>query len=158
VLGDISRRHAKIHRRGESYFVEPLQTTRLAGREVSGSTLLTNGDEITLGRNVQFRFRQPNALSASATLTLISHHRTQPSSDSILLMGESCILGPSRSSHIVCAPWTREVILFRRGAELFVRANESLIVDGEQCNGKSRLTRRSRVIGEEFSLSLEELS
>ena len=75
-------------------------------------------------------FRRPHALSATARLDFLSNHRTQPSADAVLLMAESCILGPGRHCHVVCRDWPREVILFRQDNELYCRAAGGLEIDG----------------------------
>jgi hypothetical protein len=157
IQGDISRRHAKIQRRGEGYFLQPLQTTSVQGIAIREPELLTSGDLVTLGRTVRLQFRKPSPLSATAVLALASHHRLEPSADGVLLMGDSCILGPGPGCHIVCPDWTRELVLFRRGAELFIRADEQLEIDGAKVKGKGKLSRTSRVVGEQFSMSFEEL-
>ena len=43
-----------------------------------------------------------HVLSASARLEMVSRHRTQPHVDGILLMAESCVLGPKWQNHVVC--------------------------------------------------------
>ena len=89
IQADLSRRHAKISRLGDGYVIEPWQTTRVNGQVIRGKTLLSDGDEIDLAQAVHLRFRQPHALSASARLDFVSHHRTHPKADGVLLMAES---------------------------------------------------------------------
>jgi tetratricopeptide (TPR) repeat protein len=157
ILADISRRHAKIRRDGEGYTIEPLHNLRLNGQEIRENSLLSDGDEIDLGSGVRFRFRRPHALSGSARLDLISRHRTQPYADSILLMAESCVLGPRWQNHVVCPEWEADVVLYRQDDELFCRAMEAIEIDGELCDGRGRLNSNSHVAGSDFSMSLEEL-
>jgi hypothetical protein len=45
ILGDLSRRHAKIRRMGESYVVEPLGPVAVGGTPVAAPTLLASGDD-----------------------------------------------------------------------------------------------------------------
>ncbi len=94
IQADLSRQHARICRQGDGYIVEPLALTRVNGQLVRGRTLLSDGDELEFAGAVRLRFRQPHALSASARLELLSHHPTLPKADGILLMAESCVLGP----------------------------------------------------------------
>ena len=101
VLADISRLHAKIRRDGESYLIEPCRATRVNGRPIDSATLLSDGAEIELGDGVKFRFRLPNPLSRTARLDFISRHRTQPTTDAVLLLAESCIMGPHGGAHRV---------------------------------------------------------
>ncbi|MFV1966917.1 MAG: FHA domain-containing protein [Pirellulaceae bacterium] len=157
ILADISRRHAKIRREGESYVIEPMHATRVNGRSVQSKTILGDGDEIELGGGVRFRFRQPHALSGSARLEFASRHRTQPYADSVLLMAESCVLGPRGQNHVVCRDWTGDIVLYRHDDRLYCRAMESIEIDGRLCDGRGRLDGNSHVVGSDFSLSLEEL-
>ncbi|MCA9121977.1 MAG: FHA domain-containing protein [Planctomycetaceae bacterium] len=157
ILADISRRHARIARDGEGYTVEPLHILRLNGESIQTKTILSDGDEIEFGSGVCFRFRRPHALSASARLDVISRHRTQPFADSILLMAESCVLGPRWQNHVVCCDWEADVVLYRQDGELYCRAMEAIEIDGELCDGRGRLSTNSHVAGSDFSMSLEEL-
>jgi hypothetical protein len=157
ILADISRRHLRIRRESGSYVVEPLHTTRLEGRSIQSVTPLSDGDEIELGSGVRLRFRQPHALSGTARLEIISRHRTQPYADAILLMAESCVLGPKWQNHVVCRDWAGDVVLYRQDDALFCRAADAIEVDGKLCDGRGRLEANSRVVGADFSLSLEEL-
>lgn len=157
ILGDLSRKHARIRRSGEGYVIDPLQTVKLNGKRIDRSTALCDGDELELGTGIRFRFRRPHALSASARLEPISRHRIQPSADGILLMAESCVLGPKWTNHVVCRDWSGDVVLYRREEELFCRAMTSIEIDGQQCDGRGRLLPGSRVVGSDFSMCLEEL-
>lgn len=157
VLADISRRHVKIRREGEGYVIEPLHVLRINGKSVQTRTVLKDGDEIEVGAGVRFRFRRPHALSASARLDLLSRHRTQPYADSILLMAESCVLGPRYQNHVVCPEWDGDVVLYRQDDALYCRAMDAIEIDGELCDGRGRLTSNSHVAGSDFSMSLEEL-
>ena len=157
VLGDISRLHAKIRRDGESYLIEPCRTTRVDGRVIDRVTLLIEGSEIELGDGVKFRFRVPNPLSRTARLDFISRHRTQPTTDGVLLLAESCIMGPGGGAHIVCRDWPSDVMLFPQGSTLYCRAAGRFQIDGHEVETKGAITRSSQVVGEDFSFSLEKL-
>jgi hypothetical protein len=157
LLADISRRHARIHRECGTYVLEPFHATRLDGRSIQGKAPLSDGDEIELGTGVRLRFRQPHALSGSARLEFISRHRTQPYADAVLLMAESCVLGPKWQNHVVCRDWSSDVVLYRQDEDLFCRAKEAIEIDGQLCDGRGRLDGNSHVVGGDFSLSLEEL-
>jgi hypothetical protein len=110
---------------------------------------------LELGRGLRMRFRQPHGLSASARLEILSRHRTQPGCDGILLMAESCVLGPKWQNHVVCREWPGDVVLYRQGDELFCRAMEPIKIDGVTLDGRGRLQPNSQVTGEEFSFTLE---
>ncbi|MDD4269188.1 MAG: FHA domain-containing protein [Pirellulaceae bacterium] len=155
ILGDLSERHAWLRRDGEAYLVEPLRPLRVNSQPVDGVTTLQDRARILLGDRVELRFRRPHPLSATARLEFRSGHRTQPSSDAVLLMAETCVLGPSRQSHVVCRAWPHEVVLYRRGGELFCRTAGSFQIDGRPVKRDGRVWTNSRIEGSGFSLSLE---
>lgn len=157
LLADVSRKHAMIRRQAGAYILDPLHAVQVDGRPAGGPTLLSDGDEIELGSVVRLRFRQPHALSATARLEFLSPHRTQPASDGVLLLAESCILGPSLQNHVVCRAWSGDVVIFRQDEGLYCRAQEPLEVDGQVISGRARLQPNSRICGSDFSMSLEEL-
>ena len=168
ILGDISSRHASIRRDGEGYVIEARREVWVDDRSVDRTALLGDGCDITLGKGVRLRFRRPHALSATARLDLLSRHRTEPPTDGVLLMADSCILGPGPHCHVVCRDWPNEVILYRYGEELFCRLGgagrtemhqiEPIEIDGQLCKGQGRITRNSHIRGKGFSFSLEELA
>jgi len=155
ILGDLSARHARIRRDGEGYLIEAFREVHVDGRPVEHLALLADGSKIQLGGSVRLVFRRPHALSATARLDFASHHRTQPSVDAILLMADSCVLGPRRHSHVVCPDWPADVVLFRQEKDLYLRSSGAFEVDGVRCRGAERICRTSRVVGGHFSLSLE---
>ena len=157
ILGDVSRQHAKIHRNGEGYLVTPLRPTRIQGREINSVTSLADGSLLELGEGVQLRFRRPHALSGTARLEFVSRHRTQPSCDAVLLLADSCILGPAANSHVVCRQWSRQIVLYRQDGQLWCRTSGAFQIDGRSYEGQGPLARGSQVVGEDFSLSLEEI-
>jgi hypothetical protein len=138
--------------------VEPLADVRIEGKWISRATLVADGDEIKLGESVQLRFRQPHALSCTARLDFLSHHRPQPFADAVLLMADSCILGPGSRNHVVCRHWSGDVVLYRTAEDrLGCRAGESMEIDGRRYSGHGPITTHSRVTGTDFALSLEDL-
>jgi hypothetical protein len=157
ILADLSRRHAVIRRDAGAYVLEPLQQTRIDGREITTTTLLADNHVIQLGDNVRIRFNKPHALSATARLTLESHHKTQPSADAVLLMADSCVLGPNRHCHVRCRQWKRDVVVFRQNDQLFCRADEPLSIDGVAAAGQNEIHSGARVEGEDFSFAWETL-
>ena len=156
ILGDLSSRHARIWRDGGGYLIEAIRDVRVDGRPVSRVSLLGQRARIELGDTVQLLFRRPHALSATARLDFLSRHRANPSVDAILLMADSCVLGPKPHSHVVCRDWPREVVLYRHEDELYCRSRGTMRVDGVPCEARGRITRNSRVEGDRFSFSLEE--
>ncbi|MBM4000901.1 MAG: FHA domain-containing protein [Planctomycetes bacterium] len=155
MLGDLSRTHATIRREGDGYVLEPTAATRIGGRPIDGPALLRDEDVIELGPSIRLRFRQPHALSATARIDFASSHRPQPSVDGVLLMAESCVLGPRKSNHVLCREWAKDVILFQRDGRLYCRASEPIEIDGNLFDGRGEITRRSRIVGGDFTLSTE---
>ena len=157
ILGDLSRRHAVIRRDREAYVLTPLHRTAVDGRGVTEPTVLRDKSVIKLGDGVELRFRKPHALSATAVLEIISHHRTEPAVDGIVLMSESCILGPQSHSHVRCRGWSGDLVLFRRGDELMCRTQAPVEIDGQTCVGQAAIAANCRIESDEFGLSLEEI-
>ncbi len=157
ILGDISKRHARICRDGEGYLIEALRPVYVNDQPVQGRTTLSDRAIIRLGDRVELRFRRPHALSTTARLEFVTGHRTQPSSDAVLLMAETCVLGPSGHSHVVCHNWPEEVVVFRRHGELFCRTGGTVEIDGVATRRRGLITRSSHVQGDRFSFSLEPL-
>lgn len=159
ILADLSRRHAVIRRQGEAYLLEALRAVKLNGRAVEHPAPLGLDCQIELGEGVRLRFRQPHPWSLSARVDVVSRHRTQPSSSGVLLAHDTLVLSPRPESHVVCPNWTSEVVLFRQAEQWHCRARVvELQVDGRSVSGGAPLTRQSRVVGPDFSISLEPVS
>lgn len=158
ILADLSTRHAIIHRSGEGYLLEPIRPTRIDGRDVNGVTAMADGNVIELGGAVKLRFRRSHALSATARLEFVSRHRTQPPTDGVLLMAESCVLGPAAQAHVVCPGWSREVVLSRNQGQLQCRAGGPVEIDGTTYDTVGPLTLGSHVTGDDLAFSLEQLT
>jgi hypothetical protein len=116
---------------------------------------LRDGDRITLGTSCQVRFHQPNAVSATARLEIASGHRLPLSVDGVLLMAETCIIGPAAGSHLVIPELTRPVVLTRRKEGLSVHAVGEITIDGQKLKDRGNLTLRSTVAADDFRLSIE---
>lgn len=158
ILGDLSARHIRIRRDAEGYLAQVRRPIKLNGRVVEDAAPLPADCELEAGAGVRLRFRRPHPLSATAQLFSTSRHRTQPSTDGVLLMAESLVLGPGPQCHIHCPTWTREVILYRVGAgPLWCRAAGTLEIDGRRLDGCGPVSLDSHVTGDDFSLSLEAL-
>ena len=157
ILGDISSRHARIRRNGEGYLIDAIRDVRLDGRPIAKVASLRDGSRIVLGEGVRLLFRRPHALSATARLEFDSHHRTQPAADGVLLMAQSCVLGPSPHSHVVCPGWSGEVVLYRHDEQLYCRTPGRFEVNGRRCRDREPITRNSRIEGDSFSMKLEEI-
>jgi hypothetical protein len=155
IVADISRRHAVIRREAENYVLSPIAKTKVDGMPITQDAPLVDGATIELGEGVKLRFRRPNALSGTARLEFVSHHRTKPHVDAVLLMTSACILGPKRNCHVVCSDWPADVILYRDGDQLYCRCAGSIVVDGIPQHGRAPIAIRSQITGDDFSLQLE---
>ena len=157
ILADLSSRHARIRRDGEAYMIDAFRDVRVGGRPVDATGLLSDGSHIEIGRSVELQMRQTHPLSLTARLDFLSRHRTQPPADAVLLLADSCVMGPKPHSHVLCRDWTREVILFHHDGKFYCHANGRFEIDGVAYKNRGQLRVNSRVCGEGFSFSLEPL-
>ncbi len=155
ILADISRRHAVLRRESGSYVLEPFSPVKVDGRAITGPTPLPANCEVELGP-VRLRISRPHALSATAVVKVLSGHRTVPAADAVLLLGESCVLGPKQHSHIRCWNWGGELIIYRQGERLCCRSGGGLSVDGVPVAGEAILLPGARIEGQDFALSIEQ--
>jgi hypothetical protein len=158
ILADLSRRHAAIRRDGGAYVLEPIHAVSVDGRPVSTPVVLADNQLIQLGDSVKLRFTRPHALSSTARLVLESHHKTTPSVDAMLMMADSCVLGPNRHCHVRCPDWRQDVVVYRQNDRILCRTEGQLVVDGVAANGASEIVSGQRVEGEEFSFTWEALA
>ena len=96
-------------------------------------------------------------MSATARLTPLSHHRTEPRVDAVLLMADSCVLGSASHSHIRCDHWQSEIVLIARGGQLSCRTTGQVVVDGIEGTGLRPLHPKSRIESGELGISFEPL-
>jgi hypothetical protein len=157
LLADLSRHHATIRRDEEGYTIEPLRDVRLDHHPINQTSWLQDGSLIELGPALRLRFRRPHPLSATARLEFLSHHRTQPSAAAVILMADTCVFGPGPNNHVVCRDWPHDVVLHRQHGGMFCRSASPIEIDGKPYPQTGPLTTHSRVAGEGFSFSLEEI-
>ncbi len=156
LLADLSRQHIKLRRSVGDWMLMPLAPVWMDGRLMEGPALLTDGAELRLGETARLRFRQPHALSATATLTVESGHRTHPAADGIVLMAESCVLGPKPHSHIRCRDWATDLLLFRTTEGLLCRSEAGLLVDGVPTKEPIKILPGLPIEGQDFTICIEE--
>ncbi len=157
LLGDLSRKHATLVRDGDGYILKAHQDTYINGKRIEASAL-RNGDVIRLGATLELEFHQPSPVSSTARLEIVSRHRLPMAVDAVILMAETCIVGPSPQAHVPAPALEAPLVLYRQGASLWCRASGEFTVDGEERSSRSPLTLRSCVRGEGFSFSLEPMS
>lgn len=158
ILGDLARNHLKLIRSSEGYVLEPFGYVSVNQQAIEQKTLIKNGDLIELTGGIKIKFVKPHPLSGSARLVFESAHRTQPWSDAVLLMAESCVLGPNMRNHVVCREWAEDLVFFRKNGRLFCKSFQAVSVDGSIIEGKGELRPNSHIEGEDFSMTLEPLS
>ena len=162
VLADISRRHVKIAREQGEYYIEPLAELKVNSEIVTDRITLQHRDWLTLGKDLEIVFLKPHPLSGTARLEIKSKHRTNPSCDSILLMSDSCIMGPRTNNHVYCRFWNDNVLLFRdrlsNDGKLNCKSEAKIHVDGVPAPENFEVNKSCRVEGRDFSFSFEMLS
>jgi hypothetical protein len=162
IMADISRRHATIRRDGEHYLIDPLRPCFIDGRTIGESARLGTSAELGLGADwnaaVRLRFRLPHAASLSARLDLESGHRFRPHADGVVLLADTCLVGPAKVCHVVAPGADRTHVLCRRADGTIVfRTSGSYDVDGRKAVETSVVTRSSRIAGDDFLWQLEPL-
>lgn len=155
IVADLSARHLEFLRGSDGWQVVPGGEVSIGDRRLEGPEALVTGDVLSLAGNVRLKFERPHPLSLSARVSIVSRHRTRPWSDGIVLMGETCLLGPRSRDHVQCRGWSSELVLHRKDGELKVRYGEPIEIDGRPCSGVGAVTTRSRIVGPDFSFSLE---
>lgn len=155
VMAQISRRHATFERIEENWFIRPHAATVISGVPISDRSLLRSGDEIVLADRVRLGFRIPNVLSGSAVIDFQSHHRPPRAVDGIILMSDSCLMGPRADHHICCPDWTEQIALFRQNGQLRCRSGMRLKFDGTQVSESGVLRDGTVVSGEELRFRVE---
>ena len=158
LLASLSRRHATIHRDDGGYLLEPHGPTRVNQRQAAEWTELTDGADITLGNTVQLGFHRPTVLSGSARLSFQRDHRPSHSLDGVVLVADTCLLGPGRDCHIRCPEWEDSVILIPRDRQWLVRSPRvALEVNGRRLRGESEIGHGQVVTGPDLRFHIEPL-
>jgi hypothetical protein len=157
IMADLSRLHAWIERDVEGYLLRAVRPASVNGCAVREKAVLGPESEIMLGQGVRLRFCRPNPLSTTARLELSSPHRLSLPAEAVILMADTFIIGPSPAAHVVAPEWTRELVFYRQGADLWCRTTGDFDVDGQVTSDRARVGLSSRVRGDGFSLALEPL-
>lgn len=155
MLANLSRKHATIVRGGEGYILEAQGQAQVAGRSVEEHAYLANNHEVRLGSNVALRFRMPSALSATARIDFESDHRPTQSVDGIILMEDTCLLGPGSDNHVQCHEWSESIVLFRKNDELWCKSRGDIFVDGTLVKDAAQLRPGAVVTGLDSRFRLE---
>jgi len=155
ILGDIQRRHCRIETVDQDHMLQPFGNVCIDGKKMLEPTPLKNHQLIEFEGGVNLRYSKPHPLSGSARLEFQSRHRTQPWSDSVLLASGPIILGPNQRNHVFCPRWVKDLVIFRREGNWYARTQGKLEIDGQEYEKEGPLKLDSRIVGEEFTMSLE---
>ncbi len=156
LLANLSRRHVTFVRSGERYLLLAHAPTQVAGRAVHDRVDLSDGSEVALGANVRLKFRLPSVMSGSARLEFVSDHRPARTADGVILMHDTCLIGPGPENHIRCPGWPHAVLLFRREGRLWCKSREELFVGGRHAPGEAALEPGVVVAGTDIRFRIEQ--
>ncbi|GIX00348.1 MAG: hypothetical protein KatS3mg111_3680 [Pirellulaceae bacterium] len=154
IEGDLPRVVGALRRADDRFLLQPLQPVALDGRMVDRPVLLPSRAVMQIGRRITLQFSQPSPLCTSARLELLSHHRFGNHVDAVLLVGNTCLLGPGEHCHVRCPAWTDEILLYRSEQGWMMRSKAPLWADGQwQPAGSFPLRSRMRLVGETWSMT-----
>ena len=156
--GDLNRRHARIDRVSGTHFITPFGETKIDGKSIKTKTRLASGQKIQLAGGVSIQYSRPNSTNSSAVLNYCSRHRTQPWSDGIILCSGVIQIGCDPANHIVCPEWKHNVTIFWREGSWHCRLPGRFLVDGKPFVNQAKIKLSSRVVGNDFSMSLEAIN
>lgn len=155
LLANLSRRHATFVRSGERYLLLAHAPVQVAGRTVHDRVDLSDGYDLALGANVRLKFRLPSVMSGTARLEFVSDHRPARAADGVILMDETCLIGPGPENHIRCSGWPHSVLLFRRDGRLWCKSREELFVGGRHAPDGGELEPGAVVTGTDIRFRIE---
>lgn len=155
LLSNLKSLHAEIERSREEYVIHPHGPTSIGGTVISTSTSLMDGDVLQLGSDVRLRFRVASSLSTSAVLEFLSDHRPSLRTDGVVMMDQTCLIGPGNDQHIRCQGAEDSLVLFRRNDAMWVRSRQPLHVNGKKQDGPIQLKDGDVVRDESLSFRLE---
>lgn len=157
LLANLSRKHATLERSGERYILHAHSPVSIAGRPIHERADLCDGNDLLFGTNVRMRFRLPSVMSGSARLEFLSDHRPGFAADGVVLMEDTCLLGPTVENHILCPRWPQSIILYRRDGQLFCKARDDLFINGAHTPAGGVLVPGTVVTGVEIRFRIEAL-
>ena len=155
LLANLSRKHATFIRSGEGYVLEAHAPCKVADRPVEERTFLNSHYRIELASGVLLQFRVPSVLSATAVIDFISDHRPARSIDGVILMDETCLLGPADDNHVVCPGWSETAVLFRKPDGFWCKSQSPITIDGKLMESGGPVKPGEYVSGGDFGFRLE---
>lgn len=155
IIGDISRHACSIRRVQSDYILQAFQPMTIQSQPVERPQLLGTSADIRIGRSVELQFTKPHPLSASARLKMVSYHHWKPKVDGVVLLADTCLIGPNPNCHIHCPTWQSELMLCRRSNVWCIRCPHPIEANGKMTSQAIPLTAGLRLRGDDFSLSIE---
>ena len=155
IQGNLRSHHANLERVDGGHLLEPIGNISIDGIELDSKVVLKDGQTLALEGGVELSYSQTHALSKTARLNFVSRHRSVPWADAVILPVTSIILGPNRSNHVCCPTWSENLMLFERSGQWFCRSQQAMEVDGKLVNAETAIELDSRIVGDDFSLTLE---
>jgi hypothetical protein len=157
LLAQLSRKHATLERDGENYVLQAHSPVSISGRAIHDKIDLHDGYELQLGSTVRLKFRLPTVMSGSARIEFASDHRPKHAVDGVVLMDETCLLGPHDDNHIRCPGWSNNVVLYRKGDQLWCKSREELFIGGKRASPAGMVPTGAVVQGADFRFRIEPL-
>jgi len=157
LMANLARKHATVQRSGESYVLQAHAPVHAGGKAVHGSVDLTDDQELLLGESVRLKFRMPTVMSGSARIEFLSDHRPKHAVDGIVIMDETCLLGPHADNHVRCPGWKDTVLLYRKQGEVWCKARSDIFVDGRHIPGGGPVRAGATVEGQDIRFRWEAL-
>lgn len=158
LIASLSRNHATIERLGEDYILKATSRVTVSNQQVTGETVLPDRCEMVLGDSVKLGFSVPTPLSATAKLTIASEHRPRTTVDGVILMAETCLLGPQASDHILCPGWSETVVLVQTSTGILLKSKQEVQIGDHKGEGPDVVSNGQVVSGDDFRFRLEPLN
>lgn len=171
IWSTLSRHHVEIGRSDDGFVLRPLALgpVFIAGSLVTSPLPLRHGTTITLSdtnasrpidgagddSSVRLLFQQPHPLSLTGVLKLVSPHRSVQALDGVVLLHDTCLVGPKKSHHIVCRDWPGDVRLTPSDGGVVCQANFDLSVNEQPCGTKTVIDRTATVEADGLRFRLE---
>ena len=144
ILGDLSSHHADLVASASGILLVPQAPTTVNGKP-GDSFLLRDKDRIRL-RGVELIYHRPSPWGMTSRLEIASKHRLPMSMDGIILLGETCSVGP-RPDAVISTEWDFPIYFNWYQGKYWVRGPEDLMVDGKPTQGCAPLEPHSQIRG-----------
>lgn len=144
ILADLSANHAELLRGRTGLVLLPRGDCTVNGAKGTGF-VLKDKDRIRL-RKVELLYHQPLGFCSTARLEITSGHRLPIAMNGIVLLGETCVVGPRRDAHIPTT-WSECVFLTWYREQYWIRCQGPVTIDGVAYPGWGPLVPESQVRG-----------